>query len=1234
MMARMLLIVGLVSTTCFFQNSNAARPESKDHRVIALSSHHQTQEQSQNLTESSNHEVLEQPTGADWHARHGYGMLEESDFTEDERQGAGPRWGEPRRDHASLPVCPKTLVQECEHCPAEDECNCFRLVRGGGKESQAWLGSTCKLKRGKCQDKTGKDRYDCKFDSSIHKHMTARMDYLTSLQFDDPVREMWDVIYMRENACSELQSQSPEYLEASAEQRAIDNLIDKELQNVKDTRQKVNVTQAQDVNVFGQAVNKLQSAVDEQQNLVLSASEQAAMNNSRASEIENKENAFKGYEVGELVQAKGWTGWHEARVESLRHDGKIEIAWGANGGGGKKLLAHRYVRPKAGFKFCKGMKVKAAGTFGWHEAEVASVLTDGRIEVAWKHSKGTAVMEPKDVRPRKVRPPVFDKAKTYKLRMQDKMHDGTTIESQLITTLKCGEGFSEKVDPDDERIIFHDGSAVPLSSVHTIFNDVFTPIKPTGKSGARAMKSRDGCFRIKEVVENEREFLGKFFDEETEPVSERLLTYWLENPQTSFAKLYAVVNVRAEEEKPCYFSIMRNVFKGIPDLDEDTQARIFDIKGSDRQCKSKKKKGKEQKCGEDLELKEKDFDRLYPEGLGSPGWEQSGAFAALMKPLFADIGLMEKLKVTDYSIVMRVTPHNAVGEPGHCPSEQTLENKEKISEAINLWNAAPQWSGAAVEFCMMEPSDSSMSETGQSLRISLVMLDYLQDSTTVWNRLANFGANFVKSSKTESGHYANRLAEYLHRSIRPFRVRGNVTTVRAANQSNTDLYGDQILLWNKFWHHFISGSKDPKETPWIVLEPLTGAGMPEFVLSKLQKIDDAPKYAGGADNCFSDKKTYFLDCYEPPSDMNPQQICDREELRKFGLWADQLESNGAGNSGSTVLAGKGFVAKSVPIKEAHLMLKVLNHLPSGKHSLITPICLVVPDPKKKTFWGYHSEAWVVMQSVFAPIEGLEKVPLSAVFDVKSPQFSTRDWHNDTFGNHDYKTMKCFQEWQHKCFEAPVPSLKDQQTWLGGLKKSMSPDQAWSYKSGKTYKPYAGASEMNCAELASKWMVKDVGFDVMVPNRFNCALGASHGSCEDLRKIFTDDVEALYKSGVTDQSVLMFVYKKPKNFTLPKFRFPYLVEVTTRIPSEPEDESFIVALGIIDYGVAAPITHIFKFGTTTMLNATSYKKAFSRVMMTLKKDASEKDLKNMTTQGLPYIIFKRPGEVEHAPNESV
>lgn len=388
-----------------------------------------------------------------------------------------------------------------------------------------------------------------------------------------------------------------------------------------------------------------------------------------------------------------------------------------------------------------------------------------------------------------------------KLRKQDVMHNGKTVQEQLKESLLCDSRFSEDFKPEDHQIIIHSEKRAAL---HSVFEGILTPIKATGNSGARAMKFADGLFRVKEVEASEKAFWEKHVynanftnakawmnGTKRRRVGSILMDHWLNEPKSSFAKLYAMVNVRASNEDPFYFSVMRNVFAGIPDFKNDPAARIYDIKGSGRKCKGKQsnKTMKPELCGKKgEELKEQDFDDRFKDGLALPAWGERNAFQEFFQSLFADIAILKYLKVHDYSIVMRITT-NAPS----CPSQQL-----KAVQAIEKWESAPKWQGAAIEMCAMVPMGTS---NGSPVRISAVLLDFLQDATTVHNTLASA----APGSKIASGKYAIRLAEYLVRTFRPFMMTGKRSSMYADKQSASDLYGSDLTFqeapdpkWLKF----------------------------------------------------------------------------------------------------------------------------------------------------------------------------------------------------------------------------------------------------------------------------------------------------------------------------------------------------------------------------------------------------------------------------------------------------
>lgn len=397
------------------------------------------------------------------------------------------------------------------------------------------------------------------------------------------------------------------------------------------------------------------------------------------------------------------------------------------------------------------------------------------------------------------------------LRNKDTMLNGKTVQEQLKASLFCKGRFAEEFDPEDARVFVHSGKAGALvrkvngdKETRSVFESVFTPIKGTGKSGARGMKTVDGLFRVKEVDKGEKEFWELEVDKKSWDEGQRkdvgfmsrlrgqgrrvgsiLLRYWMHHPKSSLARFYAMVNVRAGKyDKPEYFGVMMNVFALIPDIADDKKARIYDIKGSNRKCKGKQKdeSSHPELCGlKGEEAKEQDLDEHFAQGLALPTWGKNSAYQEFFQNIFADIALLESLKVHDYSFVMRLTPTMLSDEDSkRCPSQY---------DATKDWQFAPKWTGAAHEMCAMVANDGA---NGKPVRISGVLLDFLQDSTTTHN----YWASRAPGSKIDSEDYAPRIARYLLKSFRPFMIRRNDSSIVVQAHMNTPsyFYGEEIKL--------------------------------------------------------------------------------------------------------------------------------------------------------------------------------------------------------------------------------------------------------------------------------------------------------------------------------------------------------------------------------------------------------------------------------------------------------
>lgn len=376
-----------------------------------------------------------------------------------------------------------------------------------------------------------------------------------------------------------------------------------------------------------------------------------------------------------------------------------------------------------------------------------------------------------------------------------------TVGGQLSQTLNCPGAFAETLDEEGNNVILHGRSqrgAYPTPERTSLFEYVIKPIKPTGASGAKAMQTVDKKFRLKEVTSEEMGFWEKQFEDENGKevrVGTELTEHWKNHPKNSFAKIFAMVNVRAKHEAPFYYQVMRNAFAGIPDIGkpyEETGAVILDLKGSGRKCKGKQKDKSKRPdlCGiKGEEMKEQDFEVYAPEGLAFPAWEPESAFATFLGNLFEDIALMRRLKVHDYSLVMRLSPTVVL-------TGDDAAKAPNCAGPPSSWEA--KWAGAGIEFCALRAHDR------KPMRMSAVLLDFLQDSTTWHNAVASAAPSTLSGSKTGSAEYATRQARFFAHMFRPLALEGSA--IPAATQEQ--LYGHGLAAL---------GINPPLEPDWLTI---------------------------------------------------------------------------------------------------------------------------------------------------------------------------------------------------------------------------------------------------------------------------------------------------------------------------------------------------------------------------------------------------------------------------------
>jgi len=188
------------------------------------------------------------------------------------------------------------------------------------------------------------------------------------------------------------------------------------------------------------------------------------------------------------------------------------------------------------------------------------------------------------------------------------------------------------------------------------------------------------------------------------------------------AKYYAIVNSNPEG-KPRYWVIMLNAFAGIADYKTDKNVLgIYDLKGSNRKGKS------------GGESKEQDFDAdfqhlgvsfmhgYFPLETGAENVH--GGYTDFIKNLVADVAVLRQEHVHDYSLVLRITE-----TAPSCPVQfEAVEGGWEA--AVAEYAAAPSWQGTGSEFC-------GLAHETVPVRITAVLLDYLQDGTTLHNQMAS-----------------------------------------------------------------------------------------------------------------------------------------------------------------------------------------------------------------------------------------------------------------------------------------------------------------------------------------------------------------------------------------------------------------------------------------------------------------------------------------------------------------
>lgn len=410
-------------------------------------------------------------------------------------------------------------------------------------------------------------------------------------------------------------------------------------------------------------------------------------------------------------------------------------------------------------------------------------------------------------------------ARFAQLRHMDKMHNGKTMQQQLHESLFCkGRVDADLLAGGDDTVDVTGGSTcIPIEKQEpghketpSLFDTVLKPLKGTGKSMSRGMKTSDQFFRLKQVDADEKKFWEKnIYKNEAlgAPLKGRrvgsiFLDHWLRYPKSTMARFYAIVNVRSPSDgSPMFFGVMQDAFAETPDIEGDQAAKIYDVKGSDRECKGLQKDGSKKKelCGKKgEEAKEQLLDHDYPDGLALPAWGANSAYQEFFQNVFDDINLLKLLKIHDYSLVMRLTP--SVGALSTKPDETTT--CPALEDAVQTWEDAPKWRGPANEICALKPDSANSGKDerspkvprGSPVRISAVLLDFLQDSTTIHNT----GASLGPGSKTWSSKYAPRLAQYLVHTFRPFSITENTTSM-----DHGLFYGQGLVL------------KPPPDPEWL-----------------------------------------------------------------------------------------------------------------------------------------------------------------------------------------------------------------------------------------------------------------------------------------------------------------------------------------------------------------------------------------------------------------------------------
>lgn len=279
----------------------------------------------------------------------------------------------------------------------------------------------------------------------------------------------------------------------------------------------------------------------------------------------------------------------------------------------------------------------------------------------------------------------------------------------------------------------------------------------TGKSGSDAMKTADGRFRLKSLLPDEYTFWGKRHkDKDNKATGEIFAQHWRDNPLTAMVKYYALVSDGIDLKSQMWV-VMREAFSGMKD---SGKARIYDLKGSDRKDTAGSE-GKEQDFNSDFGAIS-----LYAEGI-----EQSvdSSYQLFAKTVTEDVKLLKSLKVHDYSLVVRTSP--GVLKP-------PFPWKQRGVSAVQTWRGLPKWAGAGSVIAAMHwPSHGNLDvKSGKDCVFSVVLLDYLQDSTTWHNMGAASAAAIAKQFKGQSkskifpNAYAERFQQYILDKFRPFTV--------------------------------------------------------------------------------------------------------------------------------------------------------------------------------------------------------------------------------------------------------------------------------------------------------------------------------------------------------------------------------------------------------------------------------------------------------------------------------